>query len=143
MRVQKKLAVMGIGAAAIFGLTGCGTSLADSCEDFYEFDQEYAAEIDRVMSTATSPDATDEDKAKAQDFVQEAREDFEEIVADAEDEEFLSSAGEIPPTYALFERFVEPDMTQEDQMELLQTGGMQSGLEAEAELIELCDAEIN
>src|SRR5699024_12517058 len=115
MRVQKKLAVMSIGAAAIFGLTGCGTSLADSCEDFYEFDQEYATEIDRVMSTATSPDASDEDKAKAQDFVQEAREAFEEIVADADDEELLSSAGDTRATYALFQRVVEPDMTQEDQ----------------------------
>ncbi|WP_022869821.1 hypothetical protein [Yaniella halotolerans] len=143
MRLQKNLALLGFGTSAIFGLTGCGSSLADSCEDFHAFDQEYVAEIDRAMSTATRPEASEDDKAAAQELVQEARLDFEEIVADAQDEEFLASADEIPPTYALYEQFIEPDMTQDDQMEILQSGDMQDGLEAQAELTKLCDAEIN
>lgn len=143
MRFRKKLGMLGIASAGIFGLTGCGSALADSCEEFYEFDQEYASEIEQVMSTATSPDSSDEDKTDAQEFMQEARGDFEEVVAEAEDEEFLSSAEKVLPTYEIFEQLVEPGMTPQEQMELLQTGDMQSGLEAESQLIELCDAEIN
>ena len=75
--------------------------------------------------------------------MQEARLDFEEIVADAEDEDFVASAGSIPPTYALYEQFIEPDVTQEEQMEMLQTQDMQDGLKAQAALTELCDAQSN
>ena len=143
MRLQKKFAMLGIATSAIFGLTGCGSSLADSCAEFAAFDQEYVAEVDRALSTATQPEATAEDKAKAQELVQEARLDFEEIVADAEDEDFVASAGSIPPTYALYEQFVEPDVTQEEQMEMLQTQDMQDGLKAQAALTQLCDAQSN
>lgn len=57
MRLRKNLALIDVATTGIFGLSACGSSMADSREDYYELDQEYVSQIQKVMATATSPDA--------------------------------------------------------------------------------------
>src|SRR5699024_9993334 len=110
------------------------SSLNATCEYYWEFDQEFAPGIENVMMTAMDPNASDEERTQAHDEMVRAREEFNQILADAED---------TAPTFDLFVSVTDPDMSEDEKNELVESSDIDSAIEAEEELIDLCNAELN
>ena len=123
--------------------TADSSSLNATCEAYWDFDQEFAPEVEKVMTEATDPESSDEERAAAHDDMLEARDVFNQILADAEDEEFIELAEETLPTFDLFASLTDPDLSDDEKNELFEETDVDSAIEAEEELIDLCNAELN
>lgn len=119
------------------------SSLNATCESYWEFDQEFAPGIENVMMTAMDPNASDEERTEAHDEMVRAREEFNQILADAEDQEFIDLAEDTVPTFDLFVSVTDPDLSEDEKNELVESSDIDSAIEAEEELIDLCNAELN
>lgn len=118
-------------------------SLTAACDDYHEFDQEYAGEIEEVMATAADPDASDADLAEAHEFTRDARADFEALLDAAEHDEFIAAAEQTIPTLELFEQLTNPDLSDDEKIALFEANDMDAGVQAEIELVDLCTAAFN
>lgn len=118
-------------------------SLVAACDDYYDFDQEYAVEIEQVMTTAADPNASDADLAEAHEFTKEARAEFEALVDDAEHDEFVTAAEQTVPTLELFEQLTDPDLADEEKAALFDANDVDAGVQAEIDLVDLCTTAFN
>jgi len=118
-------------------------SLTAACDDYYDFDQEYADEIEQVMSTASDPNASDADRTEAHEFTQDARADFEALLDAAENDEFIAAAEQTVPTLELFEQLADPDLSNDEKTALFEANDMDAGVQAEIALVDLCTTAFN
>src|SRR5699024_1734148 len=119
------------------------STLNATCESYWEFDQEFAPEVEDVMMVAMDPDASDEERTEAHEEMVEAREAFDQILADAQDQEFIDLAEDTLPTFDLFASLTDPDLSEDEKAELIEDSDIDSAIDAEEELIDLCNAELN
>src|SRR5699024_10375672 len=119
------------------------SSLNATCESYWEFDQEFAPGIENVMMTAMDPNASDEERTQAHDEMVRAREEFNQILAHYQDQHFLDLAQIPVPTFHLFVSVTDPDFREDEKNELVESCDIDSAIQAEEELIDLCNAELN
>src|SRR5699024_1989228 len=98
---------------------------------------------ENVMMTAMDPNASDEERTQAHNEMDRAREEFNQILADAEDQEFIDLAEDTVPTFDLFVSVTDPDLSEDEKNELVENNDIDREIVAEEELIELCKAELN
>lgn len=142
MSNRRHLALVGVAAATVFGLTGCGGSaLASSCEDYYEFDQEHAGAIGEAMQQVGSGEAYEVEQTRQ--MIEDASNDFNALLDNSQDEMFVEEASKTLPMFDLVGTMADPDVSDEDKAQLLGSTDLAEMMEAERNLIDVCEAEIN
>lgn len=144
MRLRRNFAMVAVASAGMLALVGCGgSSLAQDCDVYYDFDQEYSAQIQEAMTVSMGPDASEEELAETQELAQNATSDFQTVVAEASDDEFIATAEQTLPSFELIETLADPEVADAEKMQLAQSPELQEAVEAESQLIEMCNAELN
>lgn len=139
---RRHLALVGVATATIFGLTGCGGSaLASSCEDYYEFDQEHAGAIGEAMQQVGSGEAYDVDQTRQ--MIEDASNDFRALIDNSQDEMFVEEASKTLPMFEMVGTLADPDVADDEKAQLLGSTDMTEMMDAERNLIDVCEAEIN
>lgn len=142
MRIRRHLALASVATAAVFGLTACGGSaLAESCEGYWEFDQDHAGAIGEAMQQVGSGESYDADAIRA--MVDEATSDFNELLDSSQDEQFIEEASKTLPMFEMVGALADPDVSMAEKAELMGSSALTEIMEAERNLIEICEAEIN
>jgi hypothetical protein len=143
MRLRQHIATVGLASAGVLALAGCsGNALASSCEEYYEFDQEYSSQIQEVVATATSGDADEAALEQIRDIMRNAAEDYHAMVDNASDEAFLAEAEKSLPMFEYVETLADPEIADDEKFELAQSTEFDDVIQAEQNLIEMCNAEL-
>ncbi|GAA4118999.1 hypothetical protein [Enteractinococcus coprophilus] len=142
MHIRRHLVFAGVATAAVFGLTACGGSaLASSCEDYWEFDQEHAGAIGEAMQQVGSGASYDADATRA--MIDDATNDFKALLDNSQDEIFVEEASKTLPMFEIVNTLADPDVSVDEKAELMGSSDLNEIMEAERNLIEICEAEIN
>lgn len=142
MRIRRHLVLIGVATASVLGLTGCGGSaLANSCEEYWEFDQEHAGAIGEAMQQVGSGESYDAEATRA--MIDDATNDFNAIVDNSQDEMFIEEASKTLPMFEMVNTLADPEVSVEEKAELMGSSNLNEIMEAERNLIEICEAEIN
>ena len=142
MRIRRHLALASVATAGIFGLTACGgNALADSCEGYWEFDQDHADAIGEAMQQVGSGESYDADAIRAK--IDDATNDFNALIENSQDDMFVEEASKTLPMFEMVNTLADPDVSIEEKTELMGSAGLNEIMEAERNLIEICEAEIN
>lgn len=142
MRIRRHLALASVATAGILGLTACGgNALANSCEDYWEFDQDHAGAIGEAMQLVGSGESYDADAVRA--MIDDATNDFNALIDSSQDDTFVEEASKTLPMFDMVNTLADPDVSIEEKTELMGSSGLNEIMEAERNLIEICEAEIN
>lgn len=142
MRIRRHLALASVATASILGLTACGgNALANSCEDYWEFDQDHAGAIGEAMQLVGSGESYDADAVRA--MIDDATNDFNALIDSSQDDTFVEEASKTLPMFDMVNTLADPDVSIEEKTELMGSSGLNGIMEAERNLIEICEAEIN
>ena len=142
MRIRRHLVLIGVATASVLGLTGCGGSaLANSCEEYWEFDQEHAGAIGEAMQQVGSGESYDAEATRA--MIDDATNDFNAIVDNSQDEMFIEEASKTLPMFEMVNTLADPEVSVEEKAGLMGSSNLNEIMEAERNLIEICEAEIN
>jgi len=142
MRLRQPFALVGLAAAAGFALTGCtGNALADSCQDYYEFEQEYGPQMQEAMGTTTAAEASDEEMQEVGAVMEDAGAYYREMVDNSDDEAFVAEAEKSMQMFDLFDVLVDPDVSNEEKMETAQSADFNEAIEAEQNIVQMCNEE--
>lgn len=142
MPTRRRLALAAVAATAVFGLTACGGStLASSCEDYWEFDQQHAGAIGEAMQQVGSGESYDADAIRA--MVDDATNDFNALLNASQDDTFIEEASKTLPMFEMVGALADPDVSVAEKAELMGSADLTEIMEAERNLIEICEAEIN
>ncbi|OAV61497.1 hypothetical protein [Enteractinococcus helveticum] len=142
MRIRRHLALASVATAGILGLTACGgNALANSCEDYWEFDQDHAGAIGEAMQLVGSGESYDADAVRA--MIDDATNDFNALIDSSQDDTFVEEASKTLPMFDMVNTLADPDVSIEEKTELMGSSGLNEVMEAERNLIEICEAEIN
>lgn len=142
MRIRRHLALASVATAGILGLTACGgNALANSCEDYWEFDQDHAGAIGEAMQLVGSGESYDADAVRA--MIDDATNDFNALIDSSQDDTFVEEASKTLPMFDMVNTLADPDVSIEEKTELMDSSGLNEIMEAERNLIEICEAEIN
>ena len=117
-------------------------SLLSTCQDYAAFDREFVAEIEGIMTLAANPDASEQEMAEANDQMQGLRSEFEGIIAEAENQDFVQNAEKTLESIKIFEQMTEPGLSMSEKDQLSSDPAMQTGVEAEEQLVQMCNTEL-
>lgn len=117
-------------------------TLLSTCQDYAAFDREFVAEIEGIMTLAANPDASEQEMAEANEEMQGLRSEFEGIIAEAENQDFVQNAEKTLESIKIFEQMTEPGLSMSEKDQLSSDPAMQTGVEAEEQLVQMCNAEL-
>lgn len=117
-------------------------SLLGTCQDYAAFDRGFVAEIEGIMTLAASPDTSEQEMTEANDQMQEFQSEFEGIIAEAENQEFVQNAEKTLESIKIFEQMTDPSASMTEREQLSQDPAMQTGIEAEDQLVQMCNTEL-
>lgn len=117
-------------------------SLLSTCQDYAAFDREFVAEIEGIMTLAANPDASEQEMAEANEQMQGLRSEFEGIIAEAENQDFVQNAEKTLESIKIFEQMTEPGLSMSEKDQLSSDPAMQTGVEAEEQLVQMCNTEL-
>lgn len=144
MHARRRRGTVTMAAAGMLALAGCGNgSLAQTCQDYYEFDQTYSPQTQEAIAVGVSPASSDEDVEAMQALMQDARANFDTIVDESEDESFVAEAQQVQPMFEVFETLTDPEVSDVEKIQVAESTDLDSAIEAEENLVAICESEIN
>lgn len=121
---------------------GGDDSLLATCQDYAEFDRGLVADIENIMALAADPEASEDEMAEAHGQMEDFRSEFEGIISEAENQEFIQNAEKTLESLKIFEQMTEPSASMSEKDQLSSDPAMQEGVEAEEQLVQMCNSEI-
>lgn len=144
MRLRHNFAMVGLASVGVLALTGCsGNALADACEDYYEFEQEHGPHIQEATTVAAGAQPDEAQLQQVGDVMDDASEDYREMVDDADDEAFVAEAETAMLMFDVIETLTDPNVTDEQKMEAAQSADFSEAIEAENNIVQMCNEEMN
>lgn len=144
MRLRQPCAILGLVSAGMLGLTGCsGNALADACEDYYEFEQEHASDIQEATAVASGAQPDEEQLQQADEAMADAAEDYREMIDDADDEAFVAEAETAVLMFDVLETLIDQNVSDEQKMEAAESSDFSEAIEAENNLVRMCNEELS
>lgn len=117
-------------------------SLLATCQDYAAFDRGFVADVENIMTLAADPEASEEEMAAAHGQMEDFRSEFEGIIAEAENQEFIDNAEKTLESLKIFEQMTEPGASMSEKDALSSDPAMQEGVAAEEQLVQLCNTEL-
>ena len=113
-----------------------------TCQDYAEFDRGLVADIENIMALAADPEASEDEMAEAHGQMEDFRSEFEGIISEAENQEFIQNAEKTLESLKIFEQMTEPSASMSEKDQLSSDPAMQEGVEAEEQLVQMCNSEL-